>query len=126
MSKQKVLAEVFKQVLKLVKSDPNLGERLEKSWSKKLMDKQKAFKPQSPAEKQKSKKEGKKALDAAISALDAKPKKPEPAKKEEICMPEKEFVAEHKRLVGTLDKPTKEKLQDEKERQAKELKEKKS
>lgn len=43
--------------------------------------------------------------------------------KGEICLPEDEFVSEHKKLVDVLDKPTKKKLKEEKKEQKKELEE---
>lgn len=50
-------------------------------------------------------------------------KKIKPMGKKEICMPEKEFVDEHEKLVNTLKNPTPKKLKEEAREQGKELKE---
>lgn len=67
------------------------------------------------------KQHAKRYLGALVDAMKKQPKPNLPKSESSVVIPKQEFVAEHKKLVDVLAHPTKEKLQEERKDQSKEL-----
>lgn len=132
MERKKKIADVFRKVLELAKTHPDVIEKALQVNPKLMSDQPTHVHPSHGKVKSLKSYATDKGTAHTLEIMEGPSKgkwtnalesEMQPIKKEEVCMPEKEFAQEHKRIVSRLGDKDPKALADEKARQEKEMKE---